>query len=108
MAKTRFAPARSMPRASTRHVRDLAAMRAGVHPQRAADRAGHAAQEGEAVDSRFRRGARDLRVERRRAGDHAMVRRRLDRAERLAAEPDHHAAHAAVAHDEVGAEADRR
>jgi hypothetical protein len=37
-----------------------------------------------------------------------MVRRRLDRAERLAAEPNDEAAHAAVADDEVGADADRR
>ena len=38
----------------------------------------------------------------------AIVRGRLDRAERLAAEANHHAAHAAVAHDEIGADADRR
>ncbi len=83
-------------------------MRARVHAQRAADRAGHAAKEGEAVDPRLGGGARDLRVERRRAGDHAEVGRRLDRAERLAAQADHHAANAAVADDEIGAEADDR
>ena len=88
------------------HILDLAAMRARVHAQRAADRARHAAQEREAVDPRLRRRLGHGRVERGGAGDHAMVRRRLDRAESAAAEADHDAAHAAVAHDEVGADAD--
>ncbi len=84
----------------------FAAVRAGVHPQRAADRAGHAAQEGETVDARLRRGARHLRVERRGAGDDAAIRPRFDRAEPFASQANHQAAHAAVAHDQVGADAD--
>ncbi len=47
-------------------------------------------------------------VERRGAGAHAMIGERLDRAEGAAAEPDDDAPHAAVAHDQVGADADRR
>ena len=87
---------------------DLAAMRARVHAQGAADRAGHAAQERQPVDAGFRRGLGDLRVQRGGAGDHPIVVRRFDGAEGAAAEPDDDAVDAAVAHDQIGAEADRR
>ena len=90
------------------NVARLAAMGARVHPQRAADRTRHAAKEGQAVDAGRGGGARHLGVERRRAGDDAKVGRRLDRAERLAAQANHHAANPAVADDEIGAEADDR
>ncbi len=81
-------------------------MRARVHAQGAADRAGHAAQESEAVDAGVGGRARNLGVERGGAGDDAKSGPCLDRAEGAAAEPDHHAGNAAVAHDEVRADAD--
>ena len=56
------------------HVLDLAAVGAGVHPQRAADRAGNAAQEGEAVDAGGRRRLGDEGVGRGGAGGDATIR----------------------------------
>ena len=44
------------------HVLGLAAVGAGIHAQRAADRAGNAAIEGEAGDAGIGRRARDLHV----------------------------------------------
>ena len=70
------------------HVRRLAAIGAGIHAQRAADRAGNAAEEGEPVEAGLGGRARHLHV------GHGRRRRgracRLDRdcAEALAAEPD--------------------
>ena len=82
----------------------LAAIGAAVHAQRSADRARDAAQEGEPGNAGLLRRARDLHIRHRRAGAHARV---LDRGRiEAAAEPDHHARHAAVAHDEIGAEPD--
>ena len=66
----------------------------------------NAAQESEARDARLLRRARDLHVRHRRAGADAVAFHR-DLVE-AAAEPDHHARHAAVAHDQVGAEPDDR
>jgi len=81
-------------------------MGAGVHAQRAADGAGYAAQEGETVDARFRRRAGDLRIQRRRAGDDALVRGGCDSAERASPQADDDSADSAVADDEIRAEAD--
>ena len=83
----------------------LAAIGAAVHAQRAADRAGNAAQERKPGDAGLLRRARDLHVRHRGAGARCVCPLDLDVAE-AAAEPDHHARHAAVAHDQVGAEPD--
>ena len=88
------------------HVLDLAAVRAGVHSQAPADRARDAAQERKPIDPRRRRGFRDERVRRRRARRDPAILHRLDGVERPAAEPNHDAPDASVAHDEVRAEAD--
>ena len=56
-------------------------------------------------DAGLLRRARHHDVEHRGAGGDAMVRFDLDLVE-AAPEPDHHARHAAVAHDQVGADAD--
>ena len=85
----------------------LAAIGAAVHAQRPADRAGDAAKEGEPRDRRLLRGTADLHVGHRGAGADAGARFDLDLAE-AAAEPDDDAGHAAVAHDQVGAEPDHR
>ena len=82
----------------------LAAIGAAVHAQRAADGAGNAAQERQSGDARLLRRARDLDVGHRSAGANVETFDR-DLAE-AAAEPDHHAGHAAVAHDQIGAEPD--
>ena len=89
------------------HVLGLAAIGAAVHAQRAADRAGNAAEERQARDAGLLRRARHHHVEHRGAGGDAMAVFDLDLVE-AAAEPDHHARHAAVAHDQVGAGADHR
>ena len=82
----------------------LAAIGAAVHAQRAADTAGNAAHERQAGDAGLLRRARDFDVGHRRAGADARV---LDGdIAKTAAEPDHHARHAAVAHDEIGAKPD--
>ena len=85
----------------------LAPIGAAIHAQRAADRARNAAQEGETGDAGLLRGARDLHVRHRGTGAHALARLDGHRIE-AASEPDHHARHAAVAHDQVGAETRRR
>ena len=107
LANVRTAPARSTPRASISDILGLAAVGAGVHAQRAADRAGNAAQECKAVDPGLRRGARDPHVGRRGAGDRRDDRRVVSIAPN-ALPPSRITtpAHAAVAHDEIGAEAD--
>ena len=87
------------------HVLGLAAIGAGVHAQRAADGAGNAAQECEPGDAGLLRRPRDASVQHRRAGAMRMPSSTVDLAE-AAAEPDHDAGHAAVAHDQVGAEPD--
>ncbi len=84
------------------------AMRARVHDQRPADRAGNAAQEREPIDARCRGGLGDVKVRRRRPGDETKAFDDLDRAERSAAEPDNEALYPAVTHDEVRTEADCR
>ena len=85
------------------NVLGLAPVGAAVHAQRAADRARNAAQEREPRNAGLLRGLRDAQVRSRRAGAHAVA-LDLDLVE-AAPEPDHHARHAAVAHDQVGAEA---
>lgn len=89
------------------HVGGLAAMRAGIHAQRAADRARDAAVEGEPVETGLGGRLGEAHVGNRGAhGQRVAVDR--DAAERLAAEPDHHARHPAVADDQVRAETDDR
>ena len=58
------------------HVLGLAAIGAAVHAQRAADRAGDAAQESEPGDAGLLRGARDLHVGHGGAGADAVRRPR--------------------------------
>ena len=89
------------------NVLGLAPVGAAVHAQRAADRARNAAQEREPRDAGLLRGLRDAQVRRGRAGAHAIAWLDRDLVE-AAPEPDHDARHAAVAHDQVGAEADDR
>ena len=69
------------------HVLGLAAVRAGVHAQRAADRARDAAIEGEAGDAGIRRRARELDVGHSRAGAQPVARLDVDLRE-AAAEAD--------------------
>ena len=83
----------------------LAAIGAAVHAQRPADGAGNAAEEREPGDRRLLGGAADLHVGHRGAGADAAAVLDLHLAE-AAAEPDDDARHAAVAHDQVGAEPD--
>ena len=83
----------------------LAPVRAGVHAQRAADRAGNAAVEGKPGDAGIGGGARELGVGNGRAGANAVARLHGDLRE-AAPQPDGDAGHAAVAHQQVGAEAD--
>ena len=87
------------------HVLGLAAIGAAVHAQRAADGAGNAAQKRQPRDAGLLRRARHHDVEHGGAGDDAMAVFDCDVVE-AAAEPDHHARHAAVAHDQIGAGAD--
>ena len=89
------------------HVGGLAAMRAGIHPERAADRARDAAIEGEPVEPGLGRRAGELHVGDRRAGPDRLALDR-NRPEGLAAEADDQPRHAAVAHDQVRAEPDHR
>ena len=89
------------------HVLGFAAVCAGVHAQRAADGAGNAAVEGEAGDAGLGGGARHLHVGDGGAGAHAMAGLDRDVGE-AAAEADDDTRDAAVAHQEVGAKADRR
>ena len=90
------------------HVRGFGAVRARIHAQRAADRARNAAIEGEAGNARLRRPLREPHIGHRRARPDAMPVLGLDLAEAAPAQPDHHARNAAVAHQQVGADADRR
>ena len=87
------------------HVLGLAPIGAAIHPQRPADRARNAAQERQPGDRGLLGGARHLDVRHRGAGADARALLYRDIAE-PATEPDHHARNAAVAHDEIGAEAD--
>src|SRR5947209_6691307 len=85
----------------------LAAMRAGVHPQRAADRAWDAAIKGQPIDAGIRRSTRELHVGNGSAGAQAIIRFRAYRAKSAAAEANDDTRHTAVADDQVRAEADR-
>ena len=87
------------------HVPGLAAVGAGIHPQRAADGAGNAEEEFHAADIGRRRRLRHALVERGGAGtdDIALGAGFAEGARR---QPDHDAWHAAVAHDQIGADAD--
>ena len=82
----------------------LAAMRAGIHAQRAANRAGNAPVEGEPGDPGRRRCLCQAQIGDCRAGADAGAAKRCDFVE-PAREPDHHARHAAVADEQVRAHA---
>ena len=84
----------------------LAAVSARVHAQRAADRAGNAAQKRKARDAGLRGRARHIGVKRRRARKNPSFARRSHAAEGPPAQPHDDAANAAVAHDQVGPDAD--
>ena len=81
----------------------LTAMGAGVHAQGAADGAGNAREKFETCDAEFGGALGDESIRRRRADAQAMALFHDDIGEGLAAETDHDARHAAVAHDEIGA-----
>ena len=66
------------------HILGLAAVRAGIHAQRAADRAGDAAIEGEPGDAGIRRRARELDVGHGGARAQAVARLDLDLGEAAA------------------------
>ena len=83
----------------------LAAVGAGIHAQRAADRAGNAEEEFHAADIGGCRGFRHPLVERGGACDHDVA-FGADVAERARRQPDHDAGNAAIAHDQIGADAD--
>ncbi len=85
----------------------LAAMRAGIHAQRTADGAGNAAIERKPVNAGIGRRTRDLHVRHRCAGANAHTILDDDFVE-AAAQANDNARHAAVAHDEIGAEANDR
>ena len=87
------------------HLPGLAAVRAGVHAQRAADRSRYAAIEGEAGDARIRRGTRELGI-----GHDGPTRRRCPGSifdlRETATETHDHPRHAAIAHQQIRAEPD--
>ena len=90
-----------------KHILHFAAIGPAIHAQGPADGAGNAAQEGEPVDPRFRRDARDLHIRRARTGAHAMA--VFDRnLRKTPPEPDQHAGQAAIADEQVGAAPDHR
>ena len=89
------------------NVLGLTPIGAAVHAQRAADRARNAAQEREPGDAGLLRGLGDAQIRHRGSGAHAMVRFDPCFVE-AAPEPDHDTCNAAVAHDQVRAEADDR
>ena len=88
------------------HVLELAAIGAGIGPEPAADRAGNAGQEFEAGDAGLGRGQRDVQIERPGPGLD-QLRGRLDLG-KAAPEPHDDAPDAAVTHQQVRADPDRR
>ena len=92
------------------HIRHLVPVGAGIHAERAADRAGDAAQEGQSVHPLVAAVAGDVHVES--AGANLYQRARAfpahGRFPKALAQADDDAFHAAVAHQHVGAEADHR
>src|SRR5947209_699500 len=85
----------------------LAAMRASIHPQRAADRAWDAAIKGQPIDAGIGRSTRELHVGNGSAGAQAIIRFRAYFAKSAAAEANDDTGHTAVADDQVRAETDR-
>ncbi|MGY4349464.1 hypothetical protein ACVWXM_005957 [Bradyrhizobium sp. GM7.3] len=105
LEKMCFVPSRPDATRLDQHVLGLAAIGARIHAQRAADRAGNAEVKFEPADIGRRGDFRHALVERGCArGDDIAARARLAKGARR--KPDHHARHAAVAHDQVGADAD--
>ena len=84
----------------------LAAIRAAIHAQRAADRSRNAAQKCKPGNARRLRGARHHNVEHRGTGGDAMI---LDfNIVEAATQADHHSRHTPVAHNQVRSGADHR
>src|SRR5690606_27363462 len=88
------------------HVGHLAPVGAAVHPHETAYGAGNTAQELQPGDAGVARGRRHEDAARPPAATHDLLLPGLDMRERLAKAHDN-AGHAAVANDEVGAEAER-
>ena len=84
----------------------LDAVGAGVHAERAADRAGDAVEEGEAAEPLLQREGGEALVGQRRAGADAVARLAHRLAEALGRQADDDAGDAAVADEEVRADAD--
>ena len=82
------------------HLAGLASMGAAVHAKRTTDATWDAAIEGEAGDAGVGRGAGDLHVWHGGAGAEPRALLDLDVAEALP-QTDHHAANAAVAHEQI-------
>ena len=99
---------RSIPRAATRASLVSRAVTAGVHGQGAADGPRDAGVELQAGDPRLGRGASHGAVQGRRAGGHPTFFRLDRRRRRPAGQANHHAFDAAVADDDVGADAQHR
>src|SRR5947209_17726017 len=81
----------------------LAALRAGIHPPRAADRAWDAAIKGQPIDSGIGRSARELHVGNGSAGAQAIIRFRAYFAKSAAAEANDDTRNTPVADDQVRA-----
>ncbi len=105
--RTSRSPDRSTTSALDQNVLHFAAIGAAVHAHEAADRSGNASQEFEASDAGVarRRGDEDAASRRRRSA--ALSRRNCSTFANCLAQPHHDARHAAVAHDQVGAEPQR-
>src|SRR5512146_709176 len=82
------------------HLAGLASMGAAVHAERTADAAGYAAIEGEPGYAGIGSGAGDLHVRHGSTGAESRIFLDGDVTE-TAAKPDHHAANAAVAHEQI-------
>ena len=87
------------------HVLGFAPVGTAIHAQGAADRTRNAAQKRQAADRGVLGGTRHFHVRHRGAGADARTGFHLDIGE-AAAKADHHARHAAVPNDEIGAEPD--
>jgi hypothetical protein len=88
------------------HIPGLAAIGAGIHAQRPADRAGNATIEGKTGKTGIGGGTRHFHVGHRRPGSYPFA-FDGDLVE-AATEADHHTGNTLVAHDQIRAETDRR
>ena len=87
-----------------KHIRDIGAVAARVHPESSADAAGNGAQEGQ-INARLGAAPRDMSVQRGSPCCHGQT---VDGdAVKPPPQPDHHTAHTAIAHDQIAADAHR-